>query len=42
MLGFRNVAVHDDTDLNYAVAKTIITERLGDFSKFSKTVLTLT
>jgi len=39
MVGFRNVAVHDYTDLNYEIIKVIITDRLEDFSTFSKFAL---
>ncbi len=39
MVGFRNVAVHDYTDLNYEIIKVIITDRLEDFSSFSKFAL---
>lgn len=42
MVGFRNVAVHDYTDLNYEVVQAILKERLGDFSAFSKFALKLT
>jgi len=41
MVGFRNVAVHDYTDLNYEIIKVIITERLEDFSAFNKFALQL-
>jgi uncharacterized protein YutE (UPF0331/DUF86 family) len=41
MVGFRNVAIHDYTGLNYEVVKTIITERLEDFSAFAKFALNL-
>lgn len=41
MVGFRNVAVHDYTDLNYEIIKVIITERVEDFSAFTKFALQL-
>ena len=41
MVGFRNIAVHDYTKLNMAVVKSIITERLGDFTAFTHRMLTL-
>ncbi len=41
MVGFRNIAVHDYAKLNMAVVKSIITERLGDFTAFTHRMLTL-
>jgi len=41
MVGFRNIAVHDYARLNMAVVKSIITERLGDFTAFTHRMLTL-
>jgi uncharacterized protein YutE (UPF0331/DUF86 family) len=41
MVGFRNVAVHDYAALNLHIVKTIITERLEDFTAFTKIALQL-
>ncbi|MDA0738171.1 MAG: DUF86 domain-containing protein [Nitrospirae bacterium] len=41
MVGFRNVAVHDYTELSFDIIKAIITERLEDFSDFTKFALQL-
>ena len=41
MVGFRNVAVHDYTELSLNVVRTIITERLEDFTSFTKIALQL-
>ena len=41
MVGFRNIAVHDYTELNLHVVKTIITERLEDFTAFTNIALRL-
>lgn len=41
MVGFRNVAVHDYTELSYDIIKVIITERVEDFSAFTKFALQL-
>ena len=41
MVGFRNVAIHDYTDLNYEVVKVIITQRLEDFTAFTTFALQL-
>ena len=41
MVGFRNVAGHDYATLNLHFVKTIITERLEDFTAFTKIALQL-
>ena len=39
MVGFRNVAVHEYTRLNFDVVHAIITKQLDDFRTFSSTVV---
>ena len=41
MVGFRNIAVHDYTNLNLAIVHAIITEHLSDFLAFTKKMLSL-
>lgn len=39
MVGFRNIAIHNYTQLNLAIVKSIIENNLTDFLQFTKTVL---
>lgn len=39
MVGFRNIAVHDYTELNLEIIKAIIEKRLEDFRLFCKAIL---
>ena len=39
MVGFRNVAVHEYTRLNFDVVHAIITKQLDDFRTFSSTIV---
>lgn len=39
MVGFRNIAVHDYQDLNFAVVRTILDKRLDDFRDFTSAML---
>ena len=39
MVGFRNVAVHDYQTLQLSITLNIITEHLGEFSEFSRSML---
>jgi uncharacterized protein YutE (UPF0331/DUF86 family) len=39
MVGFRNVAVHDDQKLNIEIVRRIVAERLEDFLEFSRRLL---
>jgi uncharacterized protein YutE (UPF0331/DUF86 family) len=39
MVGFRNIAVHDYTQLDLAIVKAIVTERLGEFLAYAQRVL---
>lgn len=41
MVGFRNIAVHDYRKLDLAIVKSILEEKLGSFSEFSKILLKL-
>ena len=41
MVGFRNIAVHDYTNLNLAIVHAIITDHLSDFLAFTKKMLSL-
>ena len=41
MVGFRNIAVHDYTNLNLAIVHAIITEHLSEFLAFTKKMLSL-
>ncbi len=37
-VGFRNIAVHNDENIHWAVAYSIVTERLGDFKAYASAV----
>ncbi|HCH32299.1 MAG TPA: toxin-antitoxin antitoxin component [Oceanospirillaceae bacterium] len=39
MVGFRNIAVHDYQTLQLPITVNIITQHLGEFLRFSKTIL---
>lgn len=39
MAGFRNLSVHDYTEINLEIVKSIVRERLGDFEEFYRQVL---
>lgn len=39
MVGFRNVAVHDYQRLNLDIVRSIVRERLDDFTEFARVVL---
>jgi uncharacterized protein YutE (UPF0331/DUF86 family) len=39
MVGFRNIAIHSYTRLNYSVVRTIVEKDLNDFEVFLNTVL---
>lgn len=39
MVGFRNIAVHEDQTLHLPIVVSIITERLDDFLEFTRTIL---
>ena len=39
MVGFRNIAVHEYTDININIVKVIIEEKLMDLLKFSEAML---
>ncbi len=39
MVGFRNIAVHDYTDLDLEVVRSIVDHNLDDLLEFNKTVL---
>ena len=39
MVGFRNIAVHDDQSLQLPIAVCIITEHLQDFLRYSEVLL---
>lgn len=39
MVGFRNIAVHDYRQLNLAIVKAIVTERLEDFLVYARRIL---
>lgn len=41
MVGFRNIAVHDYRTLNLEIVKYLLENRLDDFIRFSKLLLTL-
>lgn len=41
MVGFRNIAVHNYQEIDLAVVRNIITERLGDLSAFSQLMIRL-
>ncbi len=42
MVGFRNIAVHNYTQINLAIVQAIIKNNLSDFLSFSKKALALT
>ena len=37
-VGFRNVAIHNDRAIDWAIVHTICRERLGDFRAFARAV----
>jgi len=39
MVGFRNIAVHDDQKLNLEIMEMIITHHLSDFTEYTKVLL---
>ncbi len=39
MVGFRNIAVHSYRDMDLAVLRSIVEQRLGDFSRFTSALL---
>ena len=39
MVGFRNVAVHNYRELDLAIVRTVVRERLSDFEAFARHVL---
>lgn len=39
MVGFRNIAVHDDQSINWEILKQIIENHLDDFTDFTKQIL---
>jgi uncharacterized protein YutE (UPF0331/DUF86 family) len=39
MAGFRNIAIHNDTDLDLDIVRSIIRHRLSDFTDFTERVL---
>ena len=39
MVGFRNIAVHDDRKLSLKVLRAILDNRLGDFREFARTII---
>ena len=39
MVGFRNIAVHDYRKLDLDIVRGIVTDHLGDFLEFSRTIL---
>ena len=41
MVGFRNIAVHDYTNINLAIVHAIITNHLSDFLAFTQKMLSL-
>jgi len=40
MVGFRNIAVHDYQNQLLPILENVITQHLGEFLKFTQTVLT--
>jgi len=38
MIGFRNIAVHDDQQINLKILQSIIEHRLEDFSDFIRAI----
>jgi uncharacterized protein YutE (UPF0331/DUF86 family) len=41
MVGFRNIAVHDYQTINLDILRQIIEKHLGDFTNYTKQILTL-
>ncbi|OGT53892.1 MAG: hypothetical protein A3E84_00800 [Gammaproteobacteria bacterium RIFCSPHIGHO2_12_FULL_42_13] len=41
MVGFRNIAVHEYQELNMSIVKSIVDNKLGSFSDFTKAVVRL-
>ena len=39
MVGFRNIAIHQYQDINVTIVQRILEERLGDFTEFTRAVL---
>ena len=39
-VGFRNIAVHNYDAINWLIVHSILSERLGDFSQFARSVVT--
>ncbi|WP_059104385.1 type VII toxin-antitoxin system HepT family RNase toxin [Shouchella shacheensis] len=39
MVGFRNIAVHDDQAMNLEILEQIITKHLGDFKAYTQEIL---
>ena len=39
MLGFRNIAVHNDLELNLVILQKILDEQLVSFTEYTKTIL---
>ena len=41
MVGFRNIAIHDYTEINFSILQSILDKHLSDFSDFTRQVLVL-
>ena len=41
MVGFRNIAVHDDQSLNLAVLQAVLDKHIDDFKRYAQVVLKL-
>ena len=39
MVGFRNIAVHDYREINYAIVKSIVSDHLDDFKEFISSIV---
>ncbi|TDQ34608.1 uncharacterized protein YutE (UPF0331/DUF86 family) [Aureibacillus halotolerans] len=39
MVGFRNIAVHDDQEINVVIVRSIIENHLNDFQLFAQSIL---
>jgi len=39
MVGFRNIAIHDDQELSLDILQSIVEHRLSDFTQFTERVL---
>ncbi|MGP3561956.1 MULTISPECIES: type VII toxin-antitoxin system HepT family RNase toxin [Geobacillus] len=39
MVGFRNIAVHDDQELNLTILQKILDDHLTDFTEFTKAIV---